>query len=154
MADNVTFTKNADSTLNAGTVVATKDYESAHYQEILIADGTVPDTRTLNLSLDGNMLTAEQVRLVGTFFEGTSLDTNFWTETTAANGSVTIAGEAELATGAVANGTASLTSVRVGRFLVGVPNIFKTTCNPVFITVLLFPVHRVEQSGIRQLIQP
>ena len=128
MADNVTITYKGNSTPPAGTVIASDDYDGVHYQKLLVADGAVPDTRTLQLSLDGNMLVAEQVRLVGTFFEGTTLDPNFWTETTAANGSVTVAGEAALKTGAVANGTASLVSVRVGRFLVGVPNVFKTTC--------------------------
>ena len=59
------------------------------------------------------------VRLVGTNFDGTTLDPNFWTPTTANGGTVTQAGEIQLDTSTNAAGSASYTSVRSSRFVVG-----------------------------------
>ena len=59
-------------------------------------------------------------RLVGTTFIGTTLDPNFWTPAVANDGTVTESGGyVELKTSATANGSASITSVRKGRFVAG-----------------------------------
>jgi len=60
------------------------------------------------------------VRLVGTNFDGTNKDPNFWTETVVGSGSVTQAGgEIELDTGTTADSSATYDSVRRARFIVG-----------------------------------
>lgn len=59
------------------------------------------------------------VRLVGTNFDGTTKDTNFWTETVTGTGAVTQTGEIKLNTGITANSTAQYDSVRRARFVVG-----------------------------------
>ena len=59
------------------------------------------------------------VRLVGTNFDGTTKDTNFWTETVTNSGSVVQTGEIKLQTNTTANGTATYESVRRARFVVG-----------------------------------
>ena len=64
----------------------------------------------------------DTVRLVGTNFDGTTKDTNFWTETVTGTGSVTQSGgEIEIATGTTANSTAQYDSVRRARFVVSSP---------------------------------
>jgi hypothetical protein len=62
--------------------------------------------------------------LVGTNFDGTTKDTNFWTETVTGSGSVTQDGEIKLETGATANSTAKYESVRRARFVVGSSLVF------------------------------
>jgi len=61
------------------------------------------------------------IRLVGTNFDGTVKDTNFWTETVTNEGTVTQNGEIILNTesDSVGNGTAKYQSVRRARFVVG-----------------------------------
>ena len=59
------------------------------------------------------------VRLVGTNFDGTTKDTNFWSETVANDGTATQKGEIELSTSTTADGTAQYDSVRTARFVVG-----------------------------------
>ena len=73
----------------------------------------------------GNLKSVTPVRLVGTVFDGTTKDTNFWTEAVTGTGSVTQAGESILATGVTANSTASYTSVRRARKITGASNQFK-----------------------------
>lgn len=68
------------------------------------------------------MNTVETVRLVGTNFDGTTKDTNFWTQTVTGSGSVTQSGgEIELGTGVTANSTVQYNSVRRARFVVSSP---------------------------------
>ena len=71
----------------------------------------------------GNAITTSPfVRLVGTNFDGTTKDTNFWTETVTGSGAVTQSGgEIELTTGTTANSTAIYDSVRTARFVVTNP---------------------------------
>ena len=59
------------------------------------------------------------VRLVGTNFDGTTKDTNFWTETVTGTGAVAQDGEIELSTGTTADSTAQYDSKRRARFVVG-----------------------------------
>jgi len=66
-----------------------------------------------------SMSVESPVRLVGTNFDGAVKDTNFWTEAVTGTGSVTQSGEIQLDTGITANSTASYTSVRKARFVVG-----------------------------------
>ena len=68
--------------------------------------------------------TFSEVRLVGTNFDGQTKDTNFWTEAVTGSGAVTQDGEIQLDTGVTANSTASYTSVRKARFVVGSANHF------------------------------
>ncbi len=63
-------------------------------------------------------------RLVGTNFDGTTKDTNFWTESVAGSGAVTQAGEIKLTTGATLNSTASYASVKKARFVIGSASLF------------------------------
>jgi hypothetical protein len=67
-----------------------------------------------------NSLSVESpVRLVGTGFDGATKDPNFWTEAVTGSGTVTQSGEIQLDTGVTANSTASYTSSRKARFVVG-----------------------------------
>jgi len=100
----------------------------------LSADGRLKSEATLSgkenterhvwVSPTNTLSVNERVRLVGTNFDGTTKDTNFWTETVSAAGSVTQSGEIKLQTGTNANGIASYTSVRRARFVVGSALIF------------------------------
>lgn len=63
--------------------------------------------------------TESDVRLVGTIFDGTNKDTNFWTEAVTGSGSATQAGEIELSTGTTADSTTQYNSVRTARFVAG-----------------------------------
>ena len=66
------------------------------------------------------LATSPVYRMVGTSFDGTTKDTNFWTELVNAGGSVTQGGgEVELKTSATATGWAKYTSVRKARFVAG-----------------------------------
>lgn len=69
---------------------------------------------------------AEQSRLIGTKFTGTTKDTNFWTETVANGGTVTqTAGFVTLNTNTTANGSAAYLTVRSARFIPNVSNDFR-----------------------------
>jgi len=77
----------------------------------------VSPTSTLNVN--------PTVRLVGTNFDGTVKDTNFWTETVTGTGSITQTGKIVLSTGpsdsssVTADSTTKYESVRRARFVVG-----------------------------------
>ena len=71
------------------------------------------------MSPTGSLTVNDTVRLVGTNFDGTTKDTNFWTETVTGSGSVVQTGEIKLLTGTTANSTARYDSVRRARFVVG-----------------------------------
>lgn len=70
---------------------------------------------------NGEMRIVQPTLLVGKIFEGTILDSNFWTATVANNGTVTIANsDCTLSTNTTsANGSAILTSVRRARYVPG-----------------------------------
>lgn len=76
------------------------------------------------ISPTNELATSTRVRLVGTNFDGSTKDPNFWTETVAGSGSVTQGGEITLATGTTANSTASYASVNRARFIVGSALVF------------------------------
>jgi len=76
----------------------------------------ISPTNTLNVN--------ENSGIVGTNFDGTLKDPNFWTETVTGSGAVTQTGEIKLTTGVTANSTAKYNSVRSGRFVVGSALIF------------------------------
>nr|AKH46384.1 hypothetical protein [uncultured marine virus] len=90
----------SDFRLKTETHIADHDDRHAH----------VSPTNTLNVN--------NSVRLVGTNFDGTVKDTNFWTETVTNSGSVVQTGEIKLQTNTTANGTAKYESVRRARFVV------------------------------------
>jgi len=71
------------------------------------------------VSPTNSLKTNTNVRLVGTNFDGTTKDPNFWTETVANAASVVQTGEIKLLTGSTANGEAQYDSVRRARFVVG-----------------------------------
>jgi hypothetical protein len=75
----------------------------------------------------GQLRVTELYRLVGTLFQGTTLDTSFWTSTLANGGTVTLLGsEARLRTNTTLNGSAILQSVRTARFTAGAsPNFYR-----------------------------
>lgn len=66
----------------------------------------------------------QEVRLVGTNFDGTTKDPNFWAETVTGTGAVTQTGEIKLTTGVTANSTSQYDSVRRARFVVGAALLF------------------------------
>lgn len=101
--------------------VGFSDHQKRH---VGIGDNTYA-TRTATISPNGLIGSMTPVRLVGTAFDGATLDPNFWTSTTANGGTVVIAGEADLSTNTTANGSATLTSVRNGRFVGGTPCEFR-----------------------------
>lgn len=90
---------------------------------------SIRDRRTdkyVQVSPLGHLKSAETTRLVGPNFLGTTVDTNFWTVTPVGTGSVTQAnGSQVLATGATANSSVSVQSVRNGRFMFAEPNIYR-----------------------------
>lgn len=69
-----------------------------------------------------------QVRLVGQSFNtGSTLDPNFWTPVTSGSGTATVSvGVLSLRTGATADSTSRLSSVRVARHIGSTQNIFRT----------------------------
>lgn len=73
----------------------------------------------------GSLKTIIPIRLVGTGFEGTTKDTNFWTEVVTGTGSITQAGEITVATGITADSTAQYNSVRRARKVPGATNEFR-----------------------------
>ena len=72
----------------------------------------------------GTIGTNPIVRLVGTNFDGTTKDANFWDETITNAGSVVQSGEIKLQTNTTANGTAKYESGRRARFVVGSAMLF------------------------------
>ena len=69
----------------------------------------------------------ESVKLIGKAFNGTTKDTNFWTESVTGTGSVTqTGGFATLATGATANSTVQYQSNRKAAFVPAQSNVFRT----------------------------
>jgi len=101
----------------------------------LSADGRLLSESTLSgkenaerhvwVSPTNSLTTNTQVRLVGTNFDGTTKDTNFWTETVTNGGTVVQTGEIKLQTNTTANGTAKYVSVRRARFVVGAAQLFQ-----------------------------
>lgn len=75
----------------------------------------------------GEMRTSNHVRLVGTAFNGTTFDTNFWTITSSSGtGTATLAsGQLTIATGATANSTIVVNSIRQGRYIGGTANYYR-----------------------------
>ena len=71
------------------------------------------------VSSTNNLLVSTSVLVVGTVFDGTVKDPNYYTETVAGSGAVEQDGEIELTTGITANSAAAYQSVRRGRFVVG-----------------------------------
>ncbi len=65
----------------------------------------------------GEIRVVEPVRLVGTTFQGTIVDPNFWSATTASGGTVTQSGQLILNT--VASGSTSVQSIRLARYVGG-----------------------------------
>jgi len=72
------------------------------------------------------MRVAEPTRLVGTIFEGATLDTNFWTSTPVANGTAVVgSGILTLTTTADSGSSSVVQSVRTGRYVGGHSNRFR-----------------------------
>lgn len=89
---------------------------------------SILNTRKVGVTPNRSLICTNAIRLVGTAFDGDTIDTNFWTKSRTGTGDVAINGEAELATGTTADSTVSLTSVRKGRFVVSNPMEFKSVC--------------------------
>lgn len=74
----------------------------------------------------GEMRTAIPYRLVGTNFEETILDPNFWTSATLSGSSVNVAqSQVVLSAGISANGNVYIQTVRSGRYVAGTSNRFR-----------------------------
>ena len=71
----------------------------------------------------GEMRVITPIKLVGSAFDGTTIDTNFWTVTNAAGGTTTQANaQITLATNTTANGSTKINSLRRSRYLSGTSN--------------------------------
>jgi len=69
---------------------------------------------------------AEATRLVGTIFEGTTIDTNFWTATLANNGTATQASnQITLGSSTANNGSSILQTTRKARYVASISNRFR-----------------------------
>lgn len=95
--------------------------------KVVISD-SIMNTRSVGVSPNRALEVSSQVRLIGTAFDGSTLDANFWTETVTNGGTVVVNGEAELETNTTANGTAKIVTTNKARFLVGTPMAFRTVC--------------------------
>jgi len=71
------------------------------------------------VSLTNTLSMNRTFRLVGTNFDGTTKDPNFWTETVTTSGTVVQTGEIKLNSGATSASSARYDSVRTARFVVG-----------------------------------
>lgn len=83
--------------------------------------GTQNPTRKALINPTGEVNTSPVYRMVGTAFEGSTLDPNFWSDDECLRGG-TVAqadGEVSLLTNTTANGLSILQSVRKGRFVAG-----------------------------------
>ena len=100
------------------------------YERLKTSGGIVDEETGTRVEVDslGSLKTVTPVRLVGTVFDGTVKDTNFWTEVVTEGGSVTKAGEITLSTGELESssgaggGTAAYYSVRRARKIAGASN--------------------------------
>lgn len=75
----------------------------------------------------GQMRVSDNIRLVGTGFTGGTFDTNFWTKTSqVGTGDATLSGgQMILATGATANSSVVINSIRSGRYIGGSSNYYR-----------------------------
>ena len=74
----------------------------------------------------GEMRTITPFRLAGSSFDGTTIDTNFWTITNTNGGTTTQAGQLILSTNTTANGATIAQSVKRARYSAGSANAFNT----------------------------
>jgi len=93
-----------------------------------LCDGIVSE-RCVAVSQNRSLQVEEVTRMVGTAFDGDTLDENFWAATSVGTGSITISGEADLSTGTTTDSTITLTSVRKARFVVSMPMEFKAVAS-------------------------
>ena len=115
-----------DLTSASDSVEAIQDTHDDLKASVFVNDGIV-NQRKVSVSPNRAMVTAEVTRLIGTSFDNTTKDTNFWTETVTGSGSVTKNGEAELETGSTGDSTVKYTTVRKGRFIPATAMEVKTT---------------------------
>ena len=76
----------------------------------------------IDANINGDLRVATPFRLVGTQFDGSALDTNFWTAANVGSGVTTVSGDLLLDTAATANSSSTVTSVRVGRYIPSIPH--------------------------------
>ena len=97
----------------------------SYFAEVSLKDNQ--SGKIIKIDPQRQLASCQPVRLVGSTFQGTTKDTNFWTETTAAAGAVTQASnQITLATGVVANGAATYTSNQATRYIAGSANFFRS----------------------------
>lgn len=83
------------------------------------------------LTPQGEQRFVEPVRLAGTAFNGSTLDTNFWTAVTNTGGTIAqTGGIVTLSSGTTADNTVNLTSFRQGIFIPGSTNRFRGNVMP------------------------
>jgi hypothetical protein len=81
--------------------------------------------RHVGVTGQSELLISPVYRLVGTSFNNSYYDTNFWTSGGTNGGSVIFDGDALISTSTNAAGSASLSSVRSARFVPGSANLFR-----------------------------
>lgn len=94
------------------------------YERLKVSGGIVDEETLTRVEVDplGALKTIKPIRLIGTTFNGTTKDTNFWAETVTGSGAITQAGEVIVITGETPNSSAKYTTIRKARKVTGAVN--------------------------------
>ena len=97
------------------------------YGNLRTSGGIIDEETGVRAEVDtlGSVRTMTPVRLIGTAFNGSVVDSNFWSTSVTGSGSVTQNGEVLMATGVVPDSTSMISSVSKGRKVPGSSNQFR-----------------------------
>jgi hypothetical protein len=91
-----------------------------------LQDKVTTSPKSVNVNTTNELAVFQRYRIVGPIFEGSTLDTNFWTETTANGGAVAQANNIlALTTSTATNGSAACKSNRKARYVAGVGQMYR-----------------------------
>jgi hypothetical protein len=98
-----------------------------NYGRLKTSTGIIDEETGTRVEVDsvGSLKTIIPVKLVGSGFSGSTIDTNFWTVSLTGSGSAIQNGDLTLLTGTSASSIAKITSVRKGRKVPGTVNQFR-----------------------------
>lgn len=83
--------------------------------------------KDIHITSNRELIKTEVIRITGTSFNGSTLDTNFWSSTTLNGGSnITNSGELINSSGTSSGASAIIKSVNVGRYKAGIQNIYRS----------------------------
>ncbi len=99
-----------------------------HFKDLKVSQNDVQTGTSASIGPRGEAKTAELNRLVGATFDTTALLANTWTSSMANGGTTASAnGELTVSTNTTANGSASIQSVKIARFIIGTSNIYASS---------------------------